>query len=71
MWSKFSQSFGCAWVSQMIASWNQKIDMLHFVIYMCVISEHSEVDLSVPTPHSDDAMDPDDDPDEEDEFDED
>lgn len=34
-------------------------------------SEHSEVDLSVPTPHPDDAMDPDDDPDEEDEFDED
>lgn len=55
----------------MIASWNQKIDMLHFVIYMCVISEHSEVELSVPTPHPDDAMDPDDDPDEEDEFDED
>lgn len=54
-----------------IASWNQKIDMLHFVIYMCVISEHSEVDLSVPTPHPNDAMDPDDDPDEEDEFDED
>lgn len=45
--------------------------MLHFVIYMCVISEHSEVDLSVSTPHPDDAMDPDDDPDEEDEFDED
>lgn len=36
-----------------------------------VFSEHSEVDLSVPTPHADDAMDPDDDPDEEDEFDED